>query len=181
MNDEERERPIGIEALNEMGRRLLDVLGSVEKAFKGDQTSQTRSFTIKTPRGRLVGNVGFAVRHGITPEQPDRTPTRRQAPAPQSRIDGSDEHLIDVFDEPAEIMVTIAPCTIAARELAVRVEGAVLHIEATGGRRFRKQVPLPRDLGGVVPAVRLSNGILEIRIPKPTDPVPPPSSSGVIP
>ena len=178
MNDEDRERPapVGIEALNEMGRRLLDVLGSVEQTFTRDQTSRSRGFTIKTPRGRLVGNVGFAFRHGIAPEQPDRAPTRRQVDVAQPKIDGSDEPLIDVFDEPAEIMVTLAPCTFAAHELAVRLEGAVLHIEATGGRRFRKQVPLPRDLGNAVPAVRLSNGILEIRIPKPADPVPPPSS-----
>jgi HSP20 family molecular chaperone IbpA len=178
MNDEESERPrpIGIQALNEMGRRLLDVLGSVEQTFKRDQTSRTRSFTIKTPRGRLAGNIGFSVRHGITPELPDRTPSQRQVPVPQPKIDGSDGHLIDVFDEPAEILVTIAPCAIGAQELAVRVEGAVLRIEATGGRRFRQQVPLPRDLGGAVPAVRLSNGILEIRIPKPADPVPPPAN-----
>jgi HSP20 family molecular chaperone IbpA len=178
MNDKDSERPgpIGIEALSEMGRRLLEVVGSVEQTFKRDQTSQTRSFTIKTPRGRLAGNVGFTIRHGITPEQPDRAPARRHAPDPQPKIDGADEPLIDVFDEPAEIMVTVAPCAIDARELVVRVEGAVLHIEATGGKRFRQQVPLPRDLTDAVPAVRLSNGILEIRIPKPADPDPPPSS-----
>src|SRR5438132_368966 len=61
MNDEDREKPapIGIEALNEMGRRLLDVLGSVEQTFTQNQTSRSRSFTIKTPRGRLAGNIGF--------------------------------------------------------------------------------------------------------------------------
>ena len=178
MNDEDRERPAptGIEALNEMGRRLLNVLGSLDQTSTSDQTSRSRSFTVKTPRGRLVGNVGFAVRHGINPEQPERTPPRRQADVAQPKIDGPDEHLIDVFDEPSEIMVTLAPCAIAVHELTVRLEGAVLHIEATGGRRFRKQVPLPRDLGDAVPVVRLSNGILEIRIPKPADPVPPPSS-----
>ena len=61
MNDEDRERPapIGIEALNEMGRRLLNVLGSLEQTSSRDQTSRSRSFTVKTPRGRVVGNVGF--------------------------------------------------------------------------------------------------------------------------
>lgn len=178
MNDEERERPAptGLEALNEMGRRLLNVLGSLEQTSTRDQSSRSRSFTVKTPRGRLVGNVGFAVRHGITPEQPERTPVRRQAEIVQPKIDGSDEHLIDVFDEPGEIMVTLAPCAVAAPELVVRLEGAVLHIEATGGKRFRKQVLLPRDLGDATPAVRLSNGILEIRIAKPADPVPPPAT-----
>ena len=178
MNDEDRKgpAPTGIEALNEMGRRLLNVLGSLEQTSSRDQTSRSRSFTIKTPRGRLVGNVGFAVRHGIAPEPPDRAPARRQADVAPPRIEGCDEYLIDVFDEPAEIMVTLAPCAIAAHELAVRLEGAVLHIEASGGRRFRKQVPLPHDLGDATPAVRLSNGILEIRIPKPAAPVPPPSN-----
>jgi HSP20 family molecular chaperone IbpA len=179
MNDEDRERPgpVGIEALNEMGRRLLSVLGSVEQTLRGDQTSRSRSVTIKSPRGRVVGNIGFAVRHGLTSEQSDPAPLpRRQPPAPQPQIDGPDGHLVDVFDEPGEILVTVAPCAIGAHELAVRIEGTELHIEATGTRRFRKQVPLPRDLGSAVPAVRLSNGILEIRIPKPADPVPPPSS-----
>jgi len=178
MNDEERERPgpIGIEALSEMGRRLLNVLGSVEQTFRQDQNSRSRSLTIKTPRGRVVGNIGFAVRHGLTSEQSDQTPPRRQPPVPQPQIDGPDGHLIDVFDEPGEILVTVAPCAIGAHELSVRIEGAELHIEATGTRRFRKQVPLPCDLGSAVPAVRLSNGILEIRIPKPADPAPPPSS-----
>jgi HSP20 family molecular chaperone IbpA len=178
MNNEERERPgpVGIEALSEMGRRLLDIVGSVEQSFRRDQTSRTHSMTIKTPRGRLAGNIGFTIRHGLNPEQPDLAPTRRHAPDLQPNIDGSDGNLIDVFDEPAEILVTVAPCAVGTHELAVRVEGAELHIEATGGRRFRKQVPLPRDLGNAVPAVRLSNGILEIRIPKPADPVPPPSN-----
>ena len=176
MMKREKRGPIGIDALNEMGRRLLDVLGSVEQTFKQDHGSRTRSLTIKTPRGRLAGNIGFTIRHGLTPEQPDRAPVKRHPPAPQPKIDGSDGHLIDVFDEPAEILVTVAPCAIGVHELAVRVEGAELHIEATGGRRFRKQVSLPHDLGNAVPSVRLSNGILEIRIPKPADPVPPPSS-----
>lgn len=178
MNDDDREGPgpIGIEALNEMGRRLLNVLGSVEQTFRQDQTSRSRSVTIKSPRGRVVGNVGFAVRHGLNPEQPDQSPVRRQPAIPQPQIDGSDGHLIDVFDEPGEVLVTLAPCALGAHELTVRVDGAELHIEATGTRRFRKQVPLPRDLGHAVPAVRLSNGILEIRIPKPADPVPPPAS-----
>jgi len=177
MNDEERYRPgpIGIEALGEMGRRLLDVLGSVEQTFKRDHTSRTHSLTIKTPRGRVAGTIGFRIRHGLTSEEPDNGPTRRHL-ASQPKIDGSDGHLIDVFDEPGEILVTVAPCAIATHELAVRVEGAELHIEATDGRRFRKLVSLPRDLGDAVPAVRLSNGILEIRIPKPADPAPPPSS-----
>ena len=178
MNDDDRDRqePIGIEALNEMGRRLLNVLGSVEQTFRRDQTSRSSSLTIKSPRGRVVGNIGFAVRHGLAAEQPDQAAVRRQPAIAQPQIDGSDGHLIDVFDEPGEILVTIAPCTISAHELAVRVEAAVLHIEATDGRRFRKQVPLPRDPGKAIPAVRLSNGILEIRISKSADPVPPPSS-----
>lgn len=178
MNDEQKKRPgpIGIDALSEIGRRLLDILGSVEQTFKRDQVSRSHSFTITSPRGRLAGNFGVTVRHALPPEQPDHAPSRRQPPVPQPTIDGSDAHLIDVFDEPGEILVTVAPCAIGAHELTVRVEGAELHIEATGGRWFRKRVPLPRDLGDAVPAVRLSNGILEIRIPKPADPVPPPPS-----
>ena len=177
MNDEEREKPgpIGLEALNEMGRRLLGILGSVEQTATRDQNSRTRRFTVKTPRGRLAGNVGFSIRHGLPQEPPDREPVRRQAAAAQPKIDSSDEPLIDVFDEPTEILVTLAPCDIAAHQLAVRVEGAMLHIEATGARRLRKQVALPRELGEVVPVVRLSNGILEIRIPKPLGPIPPPT------
>ena len=177
MNDEERKAgPIGIDALNEMGRRLLDVLGSVEQTFKRDQTSRTRSLTIKTPRGRLAGNIGFTIRHGLTPEQPDRPPVRRHPPVPAPKIDGSDGHLIDVFDEPAEILVTVAPCAIGVHELAVgsRAPSCTSRQPAEGG--FAKQVSLPHDLGNAVPSVRLSNGILEIRIPKPADPVPPPSS-----
>jgi HSP20 family molecular chaperone IbpA len=92
---------------------------------------------------------------------------------PEPKIDVSDGQLIDVFDEPTEILVTVAPCAFALNELAVRIEGAMLHIDTIGGRRFRKTVPLPRDPGDAVPALRLSNGILEIRIPKPVHPVPP--------
>ena len=178
MNDEERQRPgpIGIDALGEMGRRLLDVLGSVEQTFKRDRASRTHSLTIKTPRGRLAGTIGVTIRHGLNSEEPDQALARRHPIASQPKIEGSDGHLIDVFDEPGEILVTVAPCAIGTHELAVRVEGAELHIEATDGRRFRKQVTLPLNLGDAVPAVRLSNGILEIRIPKPADPAPPPSS-----
>jgi HSP20 family molecular chaperone IbpA len=176
MSDKEKDGPVGLEALNEMGRRLLDVVGSVEHSFRGDQIARTRSFWVKTPRGRLAGSIGFSMRRGIVPEQPERTPTRSHAPAPQPKIDDFDRQLIDVFDEPGEILVTIAPCAVSRHELAVRVEGAELYIEATGGSRFRKQVRLPRDLGDAVPALRLSNGILEIRIAKPADPVPQPSN-----
>jgi HSP20 family molecular chaperone IbpA len=185
MSDDERERPgpIAIDALNEMGRRLLNVLGSVEQTFRRDQTSRTHGFTIKTPRGRLAGNAGLTIRHGLTPEQPERAQGRRQPAAAQPRIDGTDGQLVDVFDEPAEILVTIAPCAFAVHELSIRVERAELRIEAIGGRRFRQLVPLPRDPGEAVPTARLSNGILEIRIPKPkptststsTPTVPPPT------
>ncbi|MGC2775955.1 MAG: Hsp20/alpha crystallin family protein [Bradyrhizobium sp.] len=170
MNDEERDGPgpIGLNALNEMGRRLLDVLGSVERRFTQDQSSRTADFTIKTPRGRVAGTVGFSIRHGLVSQQPDEPlPPRRDPPVPQPKIDGPEGQLIDVFDEPTEVLVTVAPCAAGPHELVVRVEGAELHIEATGGRRFRKRIRLPRDLGDAVPVVSLSNGILGIRIPKP--------------
>jgi hypothetical protein len=170
MHDEERDRPgpVGLNALNEMGRRLLDVLGSVERKFTQDQTSQAGDFTIKTRGGRVAGTVGFRIRHGLAPEPPDDPlPVRRDPPVPQPRIDAPEGQLIDVFDEPTEILVTVAPCAVTAQELVIRVEGAELHVETTGGRRFRKRIRLPSDPGDAVPVVSLSNGILSIRIPKP--------------
>ena len=173
MNDEERDRPgpTGLNALNEMGRRLLDVLGSVERRFTHDQASRSGDVTIRTPRGRVAGSVGFTIRHGLASEPSDESlPVRREPPVPQPKIDVPEGQLIDVFDEPAEILVTLAPCVASAHELVVRIEGAELHIETTGGRRFRKRIHLPLDLGEAVPIVSLSNGILGIRIPKPAAP-----------
>jgi len=170
MDDEEGDgpAPTGLNALNQMGRRLLDVLGSVERRFTQDQTSRTGGVTIRTPRGRVVGSVGFTVRNGLASERSDEPlPVRRDPPVPQPKIDAPEGQLIDVFDEPTEILVTVAPCAAGPHELVIRLEGAELHIEATAGRRFRKRVRLPCDLGEAVPLITLSNGILGIRIPKP--------------
>ncbi|CCD94536.1 hypothetical protein BRAO375_3630017 [Bradyrhizobium sp. ORS 375] len=156
-----------------MGRRLLDVLGSVERRFTQDQTSRTGDLTIRTPRGRVAGSVGFTIRHGLARDDSvEPTTARRAPPTAQPRIDLPEGQLIDVFDEPTEILVTVAPCAASAQELVVRLEGADLHIEATGARRFRKRIRLPRDPGDAVPVVRLSNGILGICIPRPATPEP---------
>jgi len=174
MDDDERDRsgPTGLNALNEMGRRLLGVLGSVERRFTQDQSSHAEHFTIKTPRGRVAGTVGFRVRHGLAPEPTEQpAPVRREPPMPQPKIDAPEGQLIDVFDEPTEILVTVAPCAFTLQELVVRIEGVELHVETTGGRRFRKRIRLPSDPGDAVPVIGLSNGILGIRIPKPVTPV----------
>jgi HSP20 family protein len=80
------------------------------------------------------------------------------------------EPLVDVFDEPGEVLVTAELPGVGADEVTATVERDRLRIETTGRQRFRKHVALPCNLDSVTPVIRLSNGILEIRLQKPTEP-----------
>jgi HSP20 family protein len=163
--------PTGFEALSEIGRRLLNLVGSVETTLRHGEQSRTRAFTISTMGGRLRGGAGYSARLGLDRERSDRPPPRPRPPSPEPEVDASAETLIDVFDEPNEILVTAELRGVTADEVSARVEGSELRIEVTGSRRLHKTVHLPRNVGHATPVLRVTNGIVEIRIPKPVDPV----------
>jgi HSP20 family protein len=121
--------------------------------------------------GRLRGVAGYSARLGLDRERPAHPPPRPRAASPEPEVDASADTLIDVFDEPNEILITAELRGVAADEVSARVEGSELRIEVAGSRRLHKTVQLPCNVGQATPMLRVTNGIVEIRIPKPVDPV----------
>lgn len=75
--------------------------------------------------------------------------------------------LVDVFDEADCVVVTAELPGVAADDIALELDGAVLKIRAGGVRRFEADAALPTDVvADQTPDLRLSNGVLEVRLAK---------------
>ena len=169
-NDNETSKgPTGFDALNEIGRRLFDLFGSVDDTLRNGGKERSHQFTIRAGRRTLSGVAGYSVR-GVTPRERSERPEGRERASEKPELEAAREPLVDVFDEPSEVLVTAELPGVGAEEVTATVERDRLRIETTGRQRFRKHVALPCNLDGVTPVIRLSNGILEIRLQKPTEP-----------
>jgi HSP20 family protein len=171
----------GLDALNEIGKRLGALADEVKSALNGASEatggtqSAERSFTVETPAGKLTGVAGYSVRVGglggakargaaaSGPSAAERAEVKRPR---QPDVDGAREPLIDMYDESAELLVTVELPGVAAGEITVQIEDDVLLIATSGSRRYRSRVDLPCSVQAERMVHALRNGILEVRLPK---------------
>ncbi|MEM9726216.1 MAG: Hsp20/alpha crystallin family protein [Pseudomonadota bacterium] len=78
---------------------------------------------------------------------------------------------IEAFDEADLVIVTAELPGVAADDISIELDGRALRLTASGakGRRFEAEAELPADVAlddTAKPDMRLSNGVLEIRLPK---------------
>jgi len=77
------------------------------------------------------------------------------------------EPIVDVFEEEDLLLISAELPGISKRDVQIKFKDDVLTISAQrGGRRYRKEVLLPRDISLEKARISCKNGILEIKCPK---------------
>ena len=76
------------------------------------------------------------------------------------------EPLVDVFDEPDEIVLVVEMPGANEEDVSVEVHGDVLALETAGDRKYAREVLLPAQVDAASLVKTYRNGILEIRLKK---------------
>lgn len=94
--------------------------------------------------------------------------TGRQGPKPLTPMHPSVlEPAYDLFDEPLEVVIIVQVPGVAASDVQLEVQGRQLVLNASSGeRRFASRIPLPLAADLDKASISLTNGVLEIRLPK---------------
>ncbi|MEM1125592.1 MAG: Hsp20/alpha crystallin family protein [Bacteroidota bacterium] len=78
------------------------------------------------------------------------------------------EPLVDVFDEPTELLLVAELPGVSESDISLRVEDDILILETEGDRRYAKEVLLPAAVDATTLQHTYTNGILEVRLQKAT-------------
>lgn len=80
------------------------------------------------------------------------------------------EPVVDLFDEPGCLMVVAQLPGVTPSGVHLEIQGRTLVIQAgEGDRRYYRRVPLPFAADLAQGQVSFTNGILEVRLPKPSE------------
>jgi HSP20 family protein len=142
---------------------LVEKLG--ELAEKGEQLS--RSGEIHGPGKEIRGIYGFNVKVGLGGEKFRVEPfgnIRRDEKSGEPIVQEIREPMVDVFEEEDHTLVVAEMPGIGAEEVQLDVKDDLLTIYAEkGGKKYRKEVILPRKYPREKMQVTCNNGILEIK------------------
>lgn len=101
-------------------------------------------------------------------ERPTRSEAPPQRAAKRSSIDVL-EPVMDIFDEPSEIVLLFELPGIERKDVRCVLDGDILLLEAkTGERLYRRETLIEEKLAPGSPRLNLRNGVLEVRLSKQT-------------
>jgi HSP20 family molecular chaperone IbpA len=149
---------------------LVNLLGDLSKG--GDLPHQGRhekqGIVVEYSNGRKTAD-GSPVEPSAESDRDRRgKPGRRSADGAAKRTEIEVlEPATDVFDEPTETLLLFDIPGVSLPDVRCVLEGDILTLKAKAdGRRYRKEVLIEAKLTGEPPALRLDNGILEVRLQK---------------
>jgi HSP20 family protein len=92
----------------------------------------------------------------------------RQGPKPSVTMPPAQvETAYDLFDEPREVVIVVQVPGVSASDVQLEAQGHDLVLNAGNGeRQFARRIPLPLVADLDKASISLTNGILEIRLPK---------------
>jgi HSP20 family protein len=102
-------------------------------------------------------------RHAQAPSRPAQQPRRAAKPASAEIV----EPVMDVFDEPGEVVLLFELPGIDVKGISCVLDGDILVVEANSGdRHYRKETLVEAKLEPGAPRQTLRNGVLEVRLTK---------------
>jgi HSP20 family protein len=149
---------------------LVDKLG--ELAEKGEQLKREGNFDIKSEGKDFKGVYGFTVRSGIGRDRDEVKVEpfgniKRDKATGHAVVQEVREPVIDVFDEPEQVILVAEMPGVAAEEVHTELTDDILTLRAGKGERsYYKEVVLPAPCDGSALSVTCNNGVIEIHCPK---------------
>ena len=170
MTTKKRDAGNGVEGILGGLGNLLEKL--TELADKGEELKRSGQFDVKTGGDRdMKGVFGFSVKVGLGDDQPRVEPfgnIRRDEETGESVVREVAEPMVDVFEEADHLQVVAEMPGIGKKDVQLDLKDDVLTIHAEhGGKKYHKEVLLPRTCEAEGMAYTCRNGILEIKLASP--------------
>jgi HSP20 family protein len=150
---------VGLEA-------IMDALGTMLRQVEGLAKHGDSLKEFASPDGKLRAVVGCTVRVGEGGAgRAEIAPFGHVARATPERPPVAREPLAEIFEEGERLRVVAEMPGVAPDQVALRVEGAELVIEAAGAPPWHTRLALPAPVRADAIAHTLRNGILEATLP----------------
>ena len=143
---------------------IIDLVSKMEEEGKGE-VKREEEFT--SPSGRVKAVYGLSVKTGLggKPTIESFGNVRKTPKGPV--VEEERQPLVDVFDEKDHILIIIELPGVEEEQISIKVKGDILTLSAAnGGRKYYKEVVLPKDVDADIVTSKYKNGVLEIRISK---------------
>lgn len=163
--DEKNRKKKGFEGILEGFTDLVEKLG--ELAEKGEQLSKSGEIKWKGKGEDLKGVMGFSVKMGLGGEGVKVEPfgnIRKDEQTGEPVVREIREPVVDVFEEEDHTLVLAEMPGVSAEDVRIEVKDDLLSIYAEKkGKKYSKEVLLPRNYPKEKMLVSCNNGILEIK------------------
>lgn len=149
---------------------LVEKLG--ELAEKGEQLKRSGNFDVESGGKNFKGVYGFTVRTGLGGERDEVKVEpfgniKRDEQTGHAVVQERREPVIDLFDEPDQVILVAEMPGIAAAQVQVEIHDDILTLHAGEGERsYYKEVVLPAPCATTPASITCNNGVVEIRCAK---------------
>lgn len=158
----------GMDSVRAMLRGLgeiMDRLGNLAEAgaekFAGDQAGAAAPDSHE-----IKGVYGFSVKVGRGGDGVRIEPfgnLRKDKKTGEATVHEIREPVVDVFDEPGGILITAEMPGVSAADIRMEFAGDVLTLQAAAsGKRYRKEILLPRPFTAAQATLKCNNGVVEL-------------------
>jgi HSP20 family protein len=149
---------------------LVEKLGDL--AEKGEQLKRSGDFDVQGEGKSFKGVYGFTVRTGLGGERDEVKVEpfgniKRDEKTGHAVVQEVREPVIDLFDEPDQVILVAEMPGVADEEIKVELADDILTLRAGQGERsYYKEVVLPAHCSDSGVTVNSNNGVVEIRCAK---------------
>ena len=147
---------------------LVEKLG--ELAEKGEELKRSGNFDIESGGSGKSGKAvyGFSVKMGLGGDgEPKIEPfgnVRRDAQTGETTVQEVSEPLVDVFEEADHVLVLAEMPGVGDEDIRLDLNGDILTLQAAkGGKKYHKEIVLPRAFAAENMERACRNGILEVK------------------
>lgn len=148
---------------------FIELLGDL--AEKGEELRKEGEIRIGK---ETKGVYGFTIRTGIGGEPTVSSFGNIKRTSKGPVVEEEREPIIDIFDEKKEVLILAEVPGVSEEKIRTQIKGDILTIEAEDsdpakggtGRKYYKEVVLPKDTDPGTLKSKYKNGVLEIKIAK---------------
>lgn len=147
---------------------LVEKLGDL--AEKGEQLKRSGVLDIDTRSGKEAKAVyGFSVKMGLNEnEEPRVEPfgnVYRDKQTGETKVQEVSEPMVDIIEESDHVLVLAEMPGVAAEDVRLELNGDILTLHAErGGKKYHKEIVLPRPFDIKCMEQSCHNGILEVKL-----------------